>query len=136
MSEILTGSAKGEGVPGGVDMGTTVLLSEDEEDTVVLEEGRIPKTPMSTASGEHSFSTPTTVASEQVISSKTASCMKPGVDGKPNSRKRALSGNATYKADAITKFAEGSFQVERHKMEAQERMHNIQMETNKTIAMK
>jgi hypothetical protein len=39
-------------------------------------------------------------------------------------------------ANEITKFAEGSFQVERVKMEAQERMHNIQMETNKTIAMK
>jgi hypothetical protein len=136
MSEILTGSAKGEGVPGEVDMGTTVLLSEDEDDIVVLEEGGIPKTPMSTASGEQSFSTPTTVASEQVVSPKTASCMKPGVDGKPNSRKRALTGNAAYMADAITKFAEGSFQVERHKMEAQERMHNIQMETNKAIAMK
>jgi hypothetical protein len=39
-------------------------------------------------------------------------------------------------ADTIIKFVEGSFQVERHKMEAQERMYNIQMETNKIIAMK
>ena len=39
-------------------------------------------------------------------------------------------------ADAITKFAEGSFQVERHKMEAQKRMHNILIETNKMIVMK
>jgi hypothetical protein len=64
MSEILTGSTKGERVLGGVDMRTNVLLSEDEEDIVVLEEGGIRKTPMFTASGEHSFSTPTTVASE------------------------------------------------------------------------
>jgi hypothetical protein len=106
-------------------MGTSVLLSEDEEDTVVLEEGGIPKTLMSTASGEHSFNTPTTVASEQVVSPNTISSMEPGVDRKPNSRKRALIGNAAYMADAITMFAEGSFQVERHKMEAQERMHNI-----------
>ena len=59
-------------------METSVLLLEDEEDTVVLEEGGIPKTPMSIASGEHSFSTPTTVASKNIVSSKTASCMKPG----------------------------------------------------------
>ena len=111
-------------------------MSEDEEDIVVLEEGRIPKTPMSTASEEHSFSTPTTVASEKNVYPKTASCMKPGVDVKPKSRKCILIGNATYMADTITKFAEGYFQVERHKMEAQERMHNIQMETNKAIAMK
>ena len=136
MSEILTGSAKEEGVPCGVDMRTSVLLSEDEEDIVVLEEGGIPKTPMSSASGEHYFSIPTTVVSEKNVSPKTASCMKPKVDEKQNSRKRALTGNAAYMANAITKFAEGSFQVERHKMEAQERMHNIQMDTNKTIAMK
>jgi hypothetical protein len=55
MYEILTGSAKEEGVPGGVDMGTSVLLSEDEENTVVLEEGEIPKTPMSTASGDRAL---------------------------------------------------------------------------------
>ena len=91
---------------------------------------------MSTASGEHSFSTPTTVASEKNVSPNTVLCMKSGVDGKPNYRKRTLTGNATYMADAITKFAEGSFKVERHKMEAHERMHNIQMETNKIIAMK
>ena len=89
MSEILTGSAKGEGVPGVMDMETSVLLSEDEEDIFVLKEGGIPKRPMSTASEEHYFSTPTTIASEKVVSSKTASCMKPGVDGKPNSCKRA-----------------------------------------------
>ena len=136
MSETLIGSAKREGVPGGMDMGTSVLLSEDEEDTVILKEGRIPKTPMSTASGEYSFSTPTIVASEKIVSPNTAFCMKPEVDDKPNSPKRALIGNAAYMADAITKFAEGFFQLERHKLEAQEQMHNIQMETNKVIAMK
>ena len=56
--------------------------------------------------------------------------------GNQNSRKRALTGNAAYMADAIIKFVEGSFQIERHKMEAQEQMHNIQMKTNKAIAMK
>ena len=39
MSEILIGSAKEEGVPSGVDMKTSVLLSEYEGDIVVLEEG-------------------------------------------------------------------------------------------------
>jgi hypothetical protein len=111
MSEILTGSAKREGVPGRVDMGTNVLLLEYEEDTVVLEDWGIFKTPISTASGEHSFNTPTTVASEKIVSPKTASCMKPEVDGKPNYRKRALTGNAAYMTNAITKFAESSFQV-------------------------
>lgn len=96
MSEILTGSAKGEGVPGGVDMGSSVLLSDDEENAVGLEEGGVPKTPTSTASGEHSRNTPTTVASEKTISPKTASCLKPGVDGKPNSHKRALTGSEAY----------------------------------------
>ena len=49
-------------------MGTSVLLSEDKNDTVVLEEGRNSKTPISTASGELSFSTPTTVAGEKSMS--------------------------------------------------------------------
>ena len=112
MSEIFTGSAKREGVPGGVDMGTSVLFLEDGDDTIVLEEGGIPKTSMSIASGEQSFSTSTTVASEKIVSPKTASCIKPWVDGKPNSRKHALTGNTAYMTDAITKFAEGFFQVE------------------------
>jgi hypothetical protein len=133
MSEILTGSSKGEGVPGRVDMGSNVLLSDDEEDAVGLEEGGVPKTPMSTASGEHSRSTPTTIASEKIVSPKTASCLKSGVDGKPNSRKRALTGSAAYMAEAITKFAEGSFQVERHKMESQERMHKCRWKPTKPL---
>ena len=136
MSETLTGSAKKEGIPSKLDMRINVLLSEDKKNTVVLKEKEIPKTPMSTTSGEHSFSTPTRVASEKIVSSKTVSCMKSGVDEKPNSHKHALIRNARYMADAITKFAKGYFQVERHKMEAQERMYNIQMETNKAIAMK
>jgi hypothetical protein len=55
MSEILTGSVREEGVLGGVDMRTNVLLSEDEENIVVLEEGGIPKTPMSTTSEDRAL---------------------------------------------------------------------------------
>ena len=97
------------GVLGGVDIKTSALLSEDEEDTVVLDEGKIPKMPMSTASGKHSLSTLKTVASEKIVFPQIVSCMKPWVDEKTNSRKRALTGNATYIADAIIKFAKGSF---------------------------
>ena len=52
-------------------METSMLLSEDKEDTVILEEGRISKTPISTASGEHYFCTPTTVAGEKSMSQTT-----------------------------------------------------------------
>ena len=52
-------------------METSVLLSEDKEDTVILEEGRISKTPISTASGEHYFCTSTTVAGEKSMSQTT-----------------------------------------------------------------
>ena len=38
MSVIFFGSTKGKGVPSGVNMVTSVLLSEDEDDNVVLEE--------------------------------------------------------------------------------------------------
>ena len=38
MSEILIESTKREKIPGGVGMRTSVLLLEDEEDTIVLEE--------------------------------------------------------------------------------------------------
>jgi hypothetical protein len=41
---------------------------------------------------EHFFSCPTTVASENIVSPNTASCMKPGVDEKPNFLKRASLG--------------------------------------------
>ena len=65
--------------------------------------------PMSIDSGEHSRSSPTTVASKKIVFSKTASWMKPGVDKKQNSPKHALTRNATYMANTITKFVEGSF---------------------------
>ena len=88
MSKILIRSAKEKGGPSGVNMRTSVL--EDEEDTIVLEKGGVYKTPMYTASGEYSFSTPTIIVSKKMISPKIASCMKPGVDGKPDFRKRAI----------------------------------------------
>ena len=88
MSKILIRSAKEKEGPSGVNMRTSVL--EDEEDTIVLEEGGIHKTPMYTSSGEHSFSTPTIIVLKKMISSKIASCMKLGVDGQPDSRKRAI----------------------------------------------
>lgn len=139
MTQIMTGSAKGEGIPGGVDMGCggAEELEEDDDDTIIMETQPTPNSAQNDVVRDQSQSTPAAKGvGETVVSPKTASCQKPGVDGKPNARKRALTGNAAYMAEAISNFAEGSFKVEQHKLEAQERMHQIQMETNKDIALK
>jgi hypothetical protein len=59
-----------------------------------------------------------------------------GVFGKITSRKWSLIGNASYLAKAMNKFAKGSINVEKHKLESKGKMITLLIESNEKLAIK
>jgi hypothetical protein len=82
------------------------------------------------------INTPKEGTNTSSLTPRSVSCKLSKVSGKVPFHKRALIGNANYLAEAINKFAKGSINVERHKLEFGERMTTFLIESNEKLAIK
>jgi hypothetical protein len=69
--------------------------------------------------------TPKEGANTSSLNPKNVSCKLLKVSSKVPSRKQALIGNVYYLVEAMNKFAKGSINVERHKVEFGERVTTL-----------
>lgn len=106
--------------------------------------GRVPPTPDHLVDVDpETVDTPDIAGSQHVrgssthspLSPKSASCMRPGVAGKSNARKRTLT-DTTSLASAISSFAEGATKVEEHKMQSAERMTQLLIDSNERMTLR
>ncbi len=67
---------------------------------------------------------------------KNVSCKLFEVSNKITSHKWSLIGNVNYLVKAMNKFAKGSINVEKHKLESREKMITLLIESNKNLVIK
>lgn len=153
MRTIMGGSAKGDGLEGGMDQGRSTWQEDTGTNERVQEtqRDRLPSSPPIAVDeddgdvGDPEHVTPPpgiahdsqgSVGGEGSVpvgdSPRTASCKKPGVSGKANARKRSLT-DTVYLANAIASFAEGSNRVEEHKAATSREMTVLLINSNEAI---
>ena len=69
------------------------------------------------------------------FSPKSASCMQPGIAGKSNARKCTLTDTISL-ASAINSFAEGTANMEQHKIQSAERMTQLLIDSNERMTLR
>ena len=154
MKHIMGGTAKGDGLVGGCDQGrpswgepahgeSSVPIAH-AEDIGGSHIGRVPPTPDHLGDVDlETVDTPDITGSQHVrgrsmhspLSPKFASCMRPGVVGKSNAKKRTFTDTISL-ANTISSFTEGTTKVEQHKMQSAERMIQLLIDSNERMTLR
>ncbi len=120
----MEGSTEGKGAFGGFDQGIMEDIEEDEHEILNIQAF----TPMPLNDEERKYvrlpktfvDTPKEGTNIFPFTPKSVSCKLPRVSNKITYCKQSLIRNANYLAKAMNKFAEGSINVERHKLPRKE----------------
>jgi hypothetical protein len=117
---------QGDGAPRGVDQGTTKIIEENEHEIPNIQAFTPMLSNVEEVKDVPLLETFVNTLEEGTNTSphtpKSVYCKLRKVSGKIATCKQALIGNANYLAKAMNKFVEGSINVERYKLEYNERM--------------
>ncbi len=136
----MEGYAKGDGAPRGFGQGTMKIIEKDEHE-ISNTQAFIP-TPSNdeevkdVSLREMFDNTPKEGTNISSLTAKSVSCKLPKVFRKVPSRKWALIGNANYLVKAMNKFAKGSINANRHKLEFGERMTTLLIKSDEKLVIK